>query len=62
MNPGIVFSGFLEVSKYNQLKDLPSEVLPNMILISPHDPFATILQKLTEQELSFPVIAKPNSG
>ena len=63
VNPGIETGGVMGESKINILNRIPSSILPNTLFIDKtRSDFTTILLLITEKELGFPVICKPNVG
>ncbi len=61
-NPGIKNGGMAMESKMEIYDMLPSGIYPKTILIKPGDDFAKIIQRMQENEISFPCIAKPDMG
>ena len=61
-NPLMELGGFSNYSKYNVLKNIPVEYLPKTTLISTYYQKRNIESILQENELNFPLIAKPDRG
>ncbi|UOB18255.1 D-alanine--D-alanine ligase [Abyssalbus ytuae] len=61
-NPGIKEGFILSDSKYNTLKLVPKEYLPETILIRKDNSFQTVIVQMKQAKISFPVIFKPDIG
>ncbi|MDX2304458.1 MAG: hypothetical protein NW226_16750 [Microscillaceae bacterium] len=61
-NPLMELGGFSNYSKYNVLKNIPPQYIPKTILISTYQEKRNIEAILAENQLSFPLIAKPDRG
>jgi hypothetical protein len=61
-NPGIDMGGLLGESKFDILKKIPEAYTAKTILIKQNTSLPTILQKMKEANLSFPLIFKPDLG
>jgi hypothetical protein len=61
-NPGIFMGGMFGESKFDVLKKIPDAVKPKTILIKYPETPDQVLLKLKENNLSFPVIFKPDLG
>ncbi|CAL2103365.1 conserved protein of unknown function [Tenacibaculum sp. 190130A14a] len=61
-NPSIKSSGNGTESKYVTIQLVPKEFRPKSVLATPKTPFSKILEQLKEQNISFPLIAKPDIG
>ncbi len=62
VNPGIKNSGIGSESKYETLNLLPKEYVPKSVLHKPETDIQTTISKISDQKISFPVIAKPDVG
>ncbi|MBP6911388.1 hypothetical protein KBC03_07500 [Patescibacteria group bacterium] len=60
VNPGFFFSGFVELDKHSQLKDLDPHVLPKMLIAHADESIETIEKNLETHGITYPFIAKPN--
>ena len=61
-NPGIKSSGNGTESKYETIQLVPNKFKPKSILALPNTNFETILKQLKENNITFPLIAKPDIG
>ncbi|MBV6426793.1 MAG: hypothetical protein KIPDCIKN_01306 [Haliscomenobacter sp.] len=61
-NPGMFISGLGLESKFDTLKMIPERVRPKSILIPHGTPLSEIKERLSEAEMDFPMIAKPDLG
>ncbi len=61
-NPAIETGGILGESKINILNQLPAELKPRTLFLAAGTPPESVLQAMKNQNLSFPVILKPNVG
>lgn len=61
-NPGILSGGMMGESKSDVLKLVPNEVKPKTILIKLPSDANTVMRQLRENNLSFPLIFKPDVG
>ncbi len=62
VNPTLLFSGFEGESKHEMYEQLPAELYPTTIYISPHENLAQIIGKIKEANILFPLVAKPVVG
>ncbi|MHB1148467.1 MAG: D-alanine--D-alanine ligase [Lutibacter sp.] len=62
VNPGIEGSGNGLESKYKTLQLLPSNYCPNSIYVEKGENIQDILPKITENNIEFPLIIKPDIG
>lgn len=62
VNPNIKAGGFYGEHKSEILKYIRAEYLPTTIYISPKTDFGKVLNQVRLNQLSYPVIAKPNVG
>lgn len=62
VNPGIEGGGFYGEHKSEILKNIAPEYLPVTLFVSENVSFEKVLSQLTDKNLKFPVIAKPNVG
>lgn len=62
VNPAIYGGGFYGEKKTEILKFLPAEYLPVTVFVKKNSTFQDILCLISENGLTFPVIAKPNVG
>ncbi|WP_158021933.1 ATP-grasp domain-containing protein [Flammeovirga pacifica] len=62
VNPGMKYGGFFDYSKYDVLKQIPSQYIPKtkFFLKSPSND--DVKKSMKELGLSYPVILKPNEG
>jgi len=60
-NPGLENAGFIGERKSSIMDKIPANVQPNWFLVDGLG-FDQIIQKVKENEISFPLIAKPNIG
>ena len=61
-NPTIKNGGFFMESKKEIYDLIPQEYYPKTIIVTPDESLETILQKLTSENINFPLIAKPDIG
>ncbi|WP_264549395.1 D-alanine--D-alanine ligase [Flavobacterium sp. N2820] len=61
-NPTIKNGGFFMESKKEIYDLIPQEYYPKTILVAPDESLENILQKLTFENINFPLIAKPDIG
>lgn len=61
-NPSIKSSGNGTESKYETIMLVPEKYRPKTILIHPNTIFTTVIKELKSQQISFPLIAKPDVG
>jgi hypothetical protein len=61
-NPGILYSGCGSESKFKTLLLIPEEFRPKSILMETGISFATILERMKIQGISYPLIVKPDIG
>lgn len=62
LNQCMNFGGALLSSKYNYLKYIPQQWKPKTIKIQTNHSFNLIKQKLSEEQIHFPLIIKPDMG
>ncbi len=62
VNPAIKSSGNGTESKYETTMLIPEKYRPKSILVKPNSKFDTVLIKIKEQQIQFPLIAKPDIG
>lgn len=62
VNPGMKYGGLLGTPKWDILRHLPKTFLPKTIIVEPNEHFERILQRLEQEDIAFPLIAKPNFG
>lgn len=62
VNPGIKNSGIGSESKYETLQMLPTEFVPKSVLHKAGSSIKHTLDHLKDEEIQFPVIAKPDVG
>lgn len=62
VNPAIPLGGAMGESKWDILQLLPPDILPATLLVEPGEAFQTVLKKLDNAGLTFPLIAKPDVG
>lgn len=62
VNPAIYGGGFYGEKKTDILKHLPPEYLPVTVFVKKNTPLEHVLMLISEHELTFPVITKPNVG
>jgi hypothetical protein len=61
-NPGIYTGGFGFESKYETTMKIPAPYRPKTMLAKKDDTFDTVLHKVNEIGIIFPLIAKPDLG
>jgi hypothetical protein len=61
-NPAIKYSGNGTESKFETLQLIPNKYKPKTVLINNSETFKKVLLKLTQNKISFPLIAKPDIG
>ncbi len=62
-NPGMYMGGFVDYSKYDILKKIPSEVVPKTFLIEENEnQLDEVLTLIYSGEISYPFILKPDRG
>ena len=62
VNPVIETGGVFGESKINILRRLPKQLLPKTLFLKAGVPVLTVQRRLREQQLEFPLIAKPDVG
>ncbi|MDT0554304.1 D-alanine--D-alanine ligase [Urechidicola vernalis] len=62
VNPGIYNSGNGMESKFDTIKMIPERLRPKTVLICEGEPIETVLEKIKQEHLNFPLIAKPDIG
>ena len=60
-NPGLENAGFIGERKSSIMELIPSDVQPKWFLVDGFD-FEKVLNKIRQNEITFPLIAKPNIG
>jgi hypothetical protein len=61
-DPCIDYGGFFGESKMEILRQIPKEYLPKTIFIEKQTDLKTIVDKLIEEDLVYPIICKPDVG
>ncbi len=61
-NPRMEMGGFIGATKFDILQSLDPQFTPKTILVSPRIELSSILDKMEEAGIDFPLIAKPNIG
>lgn len=61
-NPGILYSGSGSESKFKTLLLIPEKYRPKSVFIPTDSSFTSILEKIKEENISYPLIAKPDIG
>ncbi len=61
-NPGIDTGGIGLESKFESMKNLPPELCPKTILFKKNDALNELYSRLQEEQITFPLIAKPDLG
>ena len=61
-NPGMLMGGMFGESKFDVMSGVPSEVKPKTILIKLPTTRQDVLDQMTRNELTFPLIFKPDLG
>lgn len=61
-NPGIETGGMFFESKWKIFELIPKKYLPSTILIHPEDTEFDIVDKMALNEITYPIIAKPDRG
>jgi hypothetical protein len=62
VDPCMDFGGFFGESKMEILRQIPKEYLPKTILIEKHTDLKSIVDRLIQEELVYPIICKPDVG
>lgn len=62
VNPAIKSSGNGTESKYETIQLVPEKHKPKSILVKPNTNFTVVLEKIQEENILFPLIAKPDIG
>jgi hypothetical protein len=62
LNPCMKFGGAFLSSKHNYLKKIPAEWTPKTLYISDFNSLETLNSQLEDNNLTFPLIAKPDMG
>ena len=62
VNPTLEFGGFEGEGKQEMYEQLPSELYPATLYVSPSDEMEQVFCKVKQAGLSFPFIVKPNIG
>jgi hypothetical protein len=61
-NPSIENGGMFFESKWLIYQQIPKELIPNTIFINPKDQITQIVSKMLDENIVFPIIAKPDRG
>lgn len=61
-NPSMEMGGFIDYSKIEIFKQIPPQILPNMVFINTAHEKEDIENILAIKDLTFPLIAKPDKG
>lgn len=61
-NPNMEMGGLYNCSKFKQLKHIPREFKPTTIILNRELPFQLIISRLSDFNLAYPLIAKPDRG
>ena len=61
-NPGITMGGMFGESKYEVLSKVPGAYVPNTVFVQSTTSIDEVLIRMSENQLSFPVICKPDLG
>ena len=61
-DPCIDYGGFFGESKMEILRQIPKEYLPKTIFIEKQSDLKTIVDRLIQEDLVYPIICKPNVG
>ena len=61
-NSGFSNGGFFTTSKKEIYDTIPKKHYPKTLLFEPNTPFETILKSIQNEEISFPIIVKPDVG
>ncbi len=61
-NPAIKYSGHGMESKYDVLQLFPKNLIPKTIKVHPNSSLKSILYYLKNEQINFPIIAKPDIG
>ena len=61
-NSGFSNGGFFTTSKKEIYDIIPKEYYPKTLLFEPNTPFEAILESIQNEEISFPIIVKPDVG
>lgn len=62
VNPGILNSGIGSESKFKTLQLLPDEYIPKSVLHEENSSIETTLKAIQQQDISYPMIVKPDIG
>lgn len=62
VNPCIKSSGNGTESKYKTIQLIPKKYRPKTILINPNTNFTSVIKRINEEKINFPLIAKPDIG
>lgn len=60
-NPGIPLGGFFGEKKYDIIKDIPKEYLPQTLLVNKDD-IGDVVSVANKHNFSYPLVVKPNIG
>ena len=61
-NPTITFGGYAGESKLEIYDQLPDGTYPTTLYVTPNESLPSIMHRIAEAGLSYPIIAKPDSG
>lgn len=61
-NPGMKYSGVVGESKYKVLSTILDEYVPKTVFIASSTPYSSILNIIRENNISYPLIIKPDVG
>ncbi len=61
-NPALKSSGNGTESKFKTIELVPKKYRPKSILVTPKTNFSTVVKKIEEVEINYPLIAKPDIG
>ena len=61
-NPTLMFGGFMGETKREMYRQLPKELVPNGVFVSPLVPFDQVKAQLESHNLVFPLAVKPDVG
>lgn len=61
-NPGIDMGGLAGESKMEILKKFPSKLVPQTLVIDKDESLPSMIERVKEKKLAFPLIAKPDVG
>lgn len=61
-NPGFYLGGIKNENKYNILKHIPDRFKPKTLAFSNHATYESVIELMLAQQLTFPIIIKPQIG